>query len=180
VVIHDVARKNSVVHTDYTDIADAAIEDLIFTHNPDNLTAWRPILTSGKRLVLQNGKPYEAVKGSLYPFDADVYIHHFACNMVGYRSRRGAYQVIEQKGFLGVMETQKSRSGLMRVDLYEDIGGEYFPVLQDPKKFYTVRTDGKVEEVTLNKESSSGVVVESSRRSLKRAAPRRRKPSTIR
>jgi Ca2+-transporting ATPase len=66
-----VARKNSVVHTDYTDIAGASIDDLIFTHNPDNLTAWRPILTSGKRLVLRNGKPYEAVKGSLFPFDAD-------------------------------------------------------------------------------------------------------------
>lgn len=177
VVIHDVARKNSIVHTDYTDIANAPIDDLIFTHNPDNLTAWRPILTSGKRLVLRNGIPYEAVKGSLYPFNADVYIHHFACNMVGYRSRRGAYEVIEQDGLLGVMEAEKSPGGLMRVDLYEDIGGEYFPVLQDPKKFYTVRTDGKVEEVSLYKESSSGVVVECRRGELKKAAPRRRKAS---
>ncbi|MBN2122824.1 MAG: hypothetical protein JW821_00905 [Deltaproteobacteria bacterium] len=176
VVIHDVARKNSVVHTDYTDIAGADIDDLIFTHNPDNLTAWRPILTSGKRLVLRHGKPYEAVKGSLYPFDADVYIHHFACNMAGYRSRRGAYCVIEKNGFLGVAESRTCRNGLLRVDLYEDIGGEYFPVLQDPKKFYTVRTDGKVEEVTLNEKSSSGVVVESCRSRLKKAAPGKRKP----
>jgi hypothetical protein len=63
----------------------------------------------------------------------------------------------------------------MRVDLYEDIGGEYFPVLHDPKKFYTVRTDGKVEEVTLLEESSSGVVVHCRRRSLKKAKPPKRK-----
>ena len=40
VVVHDVARKNSIVHTDYADIADAPIEKLLFTHNPDNLTAF--------------------------------------------------------------------------------------------------------------------------------------------
>ena len=96
VVIHDVARKNSVVHTDYVDIKDAPIDDLIFTHNPDNLTAWKPILTSGKKLILRNGDIYESVKGKLYPLDADVYMHHFSCNLVGYKSEDGAYKVIER------------------------------------------------------------------------------------
>ncbi|MBN1102886.1 MAG: hypothetical protein JXL84_05660 [Deltaproteobacteria bacterium] len=163
VVIHDVARKNSVVHTDYVDIAHAPIQDVIFTHNPDNLTAWRPILTSGKRLALRGGKPYESVKGVLYPFDADVYVHHFACNMVGYRSQRGAYKVIERDALLGIVEADTAERALMRVNLYEDIGGEYFPILKEPNKFYTVRADGQVEEVSIFRDSSSGVVVKNRR-----------------
>lgn len=163
VVVHDVARKNSVVHTDYLDIADAPIDDLIFTHNPDNLTAWRPILTSGKRLVLSKGKPHEFVRGQLFPFDADIYIHHFSSNLVGYRSKAGAHKVIERDGLLGIVEAGNPERALMRVDLYEDIGGEYFPVLNEPNKFYTVRTDGRVEEITIHEDSSAGVVVKNRR-----------------
>lgn len=163
VVIHDVARKNSVVHTDYVDIADAPIDDIVYTHNPDNLTAWKPILTSGKRVVLREGKVYESVKGVLYPFDADLYVHHFSCNMVGYRSSRGAYKVVEKDGLLGIVEAGHAEEGLMTVDLYEDIGGEYFPVLTEPNKFYTVRADGQVEEVSIFKDSSTGVVVNNRR-----------------
>jgi len=158
-----VARKNSVVHTDYLDIADAPIDDLIFTHNPDNLTAWRPILTSGKRLVLSKGKPHEFVRGQLFPFDADIYIHHFSSNLVGYRSKAGAHKVIERDGLLGIVEAGNPERALMRVDLYEDIGGEYFPVLNEPNKFYTVRTDGRVEEITIHEDSSAGVVVKNRR-----------------
>lgn len=163
VVIHDVARKNSVVHTDYLDIAGSNIRNLFFTHNPDNLTALRPVLTSGKRLVIRNGELYESVKGVLHTLDADVYVHHFSCNMVGYRSANGAYKVIQRDGVLGIVEAGCDEKELMRVDLYEDVGGEYFPVLKDPSRFYTIRSDGKVEEVTIHENSSTGVVVKSMR-----------------
>jgi ribonuclease BN (tRNA processing enzyme) len=166
VVIHDVARKKSIVHTDYTDIANDPIEDLFFTHNPDNLTALRPILTSGKRLVLRGGTPYESVKGDLHELDADVYVHHFSCNMVGYRAPEGAYKVIERDGILGIVEAGCTEQGLMRVDLFEDVGGEYFPLLKEPHQFYTVRADGQVEEITLEEKTSSGVVVQSRRGKL--------------
>ncbi|RJR34615.1 MAG: hypothetical protein C4576_26090 [Desulfobacteraceae bacterium] len=168
VVIHDVARKKSIVHTDYVDIADHPIKDLIFTHNPDNLTATRPILTSGKRIVLQEGKTYESVKGVLHEFDADVYVHHFSSNMVGYRTPAGAYKVIEREGILGIVDADCEEEGLMRVDLFEDIGGEYLPVLKEPQKFYTVRSDGQVEEITLTKTSSSGVVVQGVRGKIRK------------
>jgi hypothetical protein len=168
VVVHDVARKGSVVHTDYTDIAHCPVKHLIFTHNPDNLTAFRPILTSGKRLVLRDGKPYESVKGALHELDADVYIHHFAGNMVGYRSARGAYKVIERDGILGLVGAGSAEKGIMKVNLFEDIGGEYFPVLKDPGRRYTVRMDGRVEEVMVEERSSRGVVVKSRRGKIRR------------
>jgi hypothetical protein len=163
VVVHDVARRGSIVHTDYSDIAQSPIEHLILTHNPDNLTAFRPILTSGKRLVLRGGKPYECVNGFLHKLDADVYIHHFACNMVGYRSEKGEYKVIERDGVLGIEDARSAEKGIMRVDLYEDVGGGYFPVLKNPARFYNIRLDGLVEEVTMREGSSSGVVVKSRR-----------------
>lgn len=167
VIIHDVARKNSVVHTDYPDIADAPFYNLLYTHNPDNLTAWRPILTSGKKLVLKDGEVFESVKNKLYLLDADVYIHHFSCDLVGYRSEKGAYKVIETDDLLGIVSAEYPEKGLMRVDLYQDIGGEYFPILTDPNKYYCARGDGKVEEVTIYNESSNGRVVKNMRSRIK-------------
>jgi len=163
IVIHDVARKNSVVHTDYQDIADANFDNMIYTHNPDNMVAWRPILTSGKRLILHDGEVFESVKGKYYMLGADVYIHHFACDLVGYESKNGAYKVIEKDGLLEIVGFSSHENALMRVDLYQDIGGEYFPILTDPKKYYHLRQDGKVEEVTINEDSSAGRVVENLR-----------------
>jgi hypothetical protein len=163
VVVHDVARKNSIVHTDYADIANAPIEKLLFTHNPDNLTAFRPILKSNRKIILHHGEVYESVKGRLYPFDADVYVHHFSCDLVGYRSETGEYKVIETDGLLGVVKRDEPGRELMRVDLYEDIRGEYFPFLKDLSRSYMVREDGQVEEVTRLGTASRGRVVENIR-----------------
>ena len=163
VVVHDVARKNSIVHTDYADIANAPIGKLLFTHNPDNLTAFRPILKSNRKLVLHHGEVYESVKGRLHPFDADVYVHHFSCDLVGYRSERGDYKVIEKDGLLGVVKRDEPGAALTRVDLYEDIRGEYFPLLTDQNRSYMVREDGQVEEVTRVGNTSRGRVAENVR-----------------
>jgi ribonuclease BN (tRNA processing enzyme) len=163
VVVHDVARQNSIVHTDYADIANAPIEKLLFTHNPDNLTAFRPILKSNRKLVLHHGEVYESVKERLYPLDADVYLHHFSCDLVGYRSQKGDYKVIEKDGLLGIVKRDEPGQELMRVDLYEDIRGEYFPLLTDQSRSYMVREDGQVEEVTRLGNTSRGRVVENLR-----------------
>lgn len=163
IVIHDVARKDSIVHTDYVDIGHVPNDKLIFTHNPDNLTTRHPILSPGKKLALRDGKLWESVKGTLYYFDADVYIHHFSCNLVGYRSKNGKYKIIEKDGLLGVICSAEPQEALMRVDLYEDVNGEYFPILLEPEKYYSQRYDGQVEEVTVFNDSSSGKVVENLR-----------------
>lgn len=163
VIIHDIAKKNSIVHTDYPDIAGAPFEKIIYTHNPDNLVSARPVLSSGKKIVLHDGDVYESVRGTIFPFDADVYIRHWSCDMVGYRSEKGPYKVIEKDGLLGIAERDSSEEGLMYVDLYEDINGEYFPLLTKANQYYRARPDGMIEKITMDKESSSGRTVESIR-----------------
>ena len=171
IVIHDVARKNSVVHTDYADIAHAPIDKLIFTHNPDNLTTLRPILHSRQQLIFRDGEVYDCVCGRLHPFDADVYIRHFSGHYVGYRAEQGAYKVIEEDGLLGIAGIDHPDPGLFRVDLYEDLEGEYYPVLGNVAEFYRRREDGKVEIVFLRERISEGRVVESARGRIEKSSP---------
>lgn len=166
VIIHDVARKDSIVHTDYEDIVHAPFENIIFTHSPDNLTSIRPILSSGKRIVLRDGGLFESVRGELFPFDADVYTRHFTCNLVGYISEKGRYKIIENDGLLGPVDVDSPGDGIMRVDLYQDIKGEYFPALTRYDQYYRIRPDSRVELVTSNTDSSSGRIVENMRPKL--------------
>ena len=56
----------------------------------------------------------------------------------------------------------------MKVELFQDIGGEYFPILTDPKKRYCIRFDGKVEEITVFESSCKGRVVENLRGQIKK------------
>jgi len=168
IVIHDVARKNSVVHTDYPDIANAPIEKLLLTHNPDNITALNPLLTSGKSIIFSGSDVFELVKEERYPLDADVYVRHFACNLVGYRNEQGAYKLIRKDGLLGIAEADAREQGIMRIDLYHDIEGEYLPLLEDPCKYYMKRFDGRIEEITVSKDSCKGKVVESIRGKIRR------------
>jgi putative transposase len=171
VVVHDVARNKSIVHTDYADIAKAPFQHIFFTHNPDNLTSWRPILTSRKKLVLSKGEVYESVKGVLYPYDADVYVHHLSGDFVGYKSEKGSYKVIEKDRLLGIVGSDEPQEGLMRVDLYQDLRGEYFPLLASFNKVYYIRDDERVEEKTFDSNRSSGRVVQSMRGRICRGEP---------
>jgi putative transposase len=171
VVVHDVARNKSIVHTDYADIAKAPFQHIFFTHNPDNLTSWRPILTSRKKLVLSKGEVSESVKGVLYPYDADVYVHHLSGDFVGYKSEKGSYKVIEKDRLLGIVGSDDPQEGLMRVDLYQDLRGEYFPLLSSFNKVYYIRDDERVEERTFDSNRSSGRVVQSMRGSIGRGKP---------
>ena len=67
------------------------------------------------------------------------------------------------------MDADHPEKGLIRMDLYQDVGGEYFPpILDDPNKYYCLRQDGKVEEVTFDENSSIGRVVENIRGHTKR------------
>jgi len=168
IVIHDVARKDSIVHTDYPDIANASIAKLLLTHNPDNITALNPVLTSGKSIVFSGDEVFEQVKGELYPFDADVYIRHFACNLVGYKKKDGAYKVVSKNGLLGIVGADDPQDGLMRVDLYQDLDGEYFPILEYPRKYYLRRSDGKMEEITMLDNSCKGKTVDNLRGQIKK------------
>ena len=50
-----------------------------------------------------------------------------------------------------------------KVDLYQDIRGEYYPVRDSQNTEYRVRADGKVELVEYTPEGSKGTVVKSIR-----------------
>ncbi len=160
IIIHDVAQKDSIVHTDYSDISNTAFDNMIYTHNPDNLTSTRPILSSGKKLVIRNSKVFESVRGELFPLDADIYIRHWAKNLIGYKSKDGPFKVIEKDGLLGIVEKDSTEKGIMNVDLYEEINGEYFPLLTEADEFYSQRPDGQIEKIKITKDKTFGQVVE--------------------
>ncbi|MEW5946686.1 MAG: hypothetical protein AB1742_10855 [bacterium] len=169
VVIHDVARKNSVVHTDYHCIAGEKFDNMLYTHSPDNLVSERPILKSGKRIRVLGGEVYEEVGGELFPFDADVYWRRYARDFVGYRRKNGRHRVFRDEGLLEMDEGAGGGADeVMRVDLYEDIGGQYFPMLESEGERYIVRPDGKVERASFDEKGSSGVVVENLRGKIAR------------
>ncbi len=166
IIIHDVAPKDSIVHTDYNDIANAAFDNMIYTHNPDNLTSTRPMLSSGKRLVVRNNMVFESVRGELFPLDADIYIRHWAKNLVGYKSEDGPFKVIEKGGMLGIAESSGPEKGIMNVELYEEINGEYFPLLTEANEFYSQRPDGRIEKIKITKDETFGQIIESVRGKL--------------
>jgi hypothetical protein len=58
----------------------------------------------------------------------------------------------------------------MDVDLYEDLGGKYFPLLEDPDKCYRMRSDGRVEVISVNEHSSQGKVVPDARGKIRNQA----------
>ena len=167
VIIHDIAPQNSIVHTDYADIANAPFDNMIYTHNPDNLTSHRPMLNSGKKIIVSNGKVFESVKGKKFSFDADIYIRHWAKNLVGYKSKEGPFKVIEKGSLLGIAEIDSPEKGIMTVELFEEINGEYFPLLTKVDEYYTQRPDGKIEKVKMKGNNTAGKVVANIRGKIK-------------
>ena len=55
----------------------------------------------------------------------------------------------------------------MNVELFEEISGEYFPLLIEAGEYYTQRPDGKIEKIKLKEDGSIGEVVESVRGKIK-------------
>jgi hypothetical protein len=163
IIIHDIAPKDSIVHTDYSEMAGAPFDKMIYTHNPDNLTSERPVLNSGKKLVVRRGDVFESVRGQLFPFDADIYIRHWSKNLVGYKSEKGLYKVINRGGLLGIVEKESAEEVIMTVELFEEINGEYFPLLIEADEYYRKRPDGRIEKIKLTKDKTFGQVVESVR-----------------
>lgn len=156
VVIHDIALINSVVHTDYPNIAGDKFDRMLYTHSPDNLISERPILKSGKRIRIMGRDVFEEVEGELYPFDADIYWRNFSQDFVGYRNEAGRYRILKDSKGLLRLDAEKGGAPnlLMRVDLYEDIEGKYFPRIESPSEDYWVRPDGVVEKITFRERGS--------------------------
>ena len=152
VLVHDVAGKNSIVHTDYEIISNAGHEKLLLTHSPDHFVSQFPLTLSGKIIRVIGDQYFEEVNGDLWPFDADVYFKEFSHSYVGYKKRNGPYKVCVNNGLLDIFPADAKVDGktLFKVALYADINGVYLPRIEDPKESY-IRRRGKIFHVRYSK-----------------------------
>ena len=174
VVVQDVSARHSIVHTDYVRLGHTLLskDKALLTHCPDKITSEWALCFSEKTFCVRDGKLYELVGGRPLCMDADVYHKENGKFFVGFRSPDGKYPVYECDGLLGISlngtraENTEPGSLLFHVDLYEDVGGGYYPVIDDTDLMYFLREDGKVELVKFDETGSTGRVVEDLRESL--------------
>ncbi len=165
VVIHDVSNPGSVVHTDYRHIPRGQAAFLLLTHAPDRFISEFPLALSGKTFVLDGNRLDEEVGGRRHRLTADVYVKDFDMPKVGFRDPKGPFKVVERDGILDLVPAGRHAPGrtLMRVRLYADVLGRYLPLLDKPRRHYSVRPDGTVERVTETARGSRGTVMKSLR-----------------
>ncbi|MEJ2182614.1 MAG: hypothetical protein P8Y66_03735 [Nitrospirota bacterium] len=172
VVIHDVAMCNSIVHTDYERLGETVLrpERTILTHSPDRIVSEWVLCDIGKTIKIEGDKFAEVVGRDLYPMDADIYLKDVGKYYVGYKSDQGRYGVYQKDGLLSISSDEKENAGslLYKVDLYEDLGGRYFPKEENGDSWYFMRKDGKVERVEAGDDGSRGKVVDDQRVNLQR------------
>ena len=165
IVIHDISSRNSIVHTDYPGLKNTVLEraKVILTHSPDKMTSEWVLSRAGKRFNIKGNSFFEVVEGKLYPLNADVYHKEEGKYYAGYKSRDGIYSVYDNDGTLGISYSGRPELGreIYKVDLYEDIGGDYFPKIENRDTVYHERIDGRVELLDYTHEGSSGRVLES-------------------
>lgn len=164
VVIHDIATRRSVVHTDYSRLRHTTLkkERTILTHSPDKITSEWALSKAEKTFLIQGRGFSEVVEGNSLPMDAAVYHKQGGRYFAGYRNPDAATTVYENNGILNLGGDQYWENGteLFKVDLYEDIGGKYLPILAvGDGSYYQARPDGKVERISYDEGGSRGVVV---------------------
>ena len=174
IVIHDIAERSSVVHTDYQSLNNTVLEKekVILTHSPDRMTSEWVLSNAGKTFMIRGTTFFEKVGERLFHLNADVYHRESGKYYVGYRSEHGKYTLYEKDRVLSLSSQERSHPGtpLYSVDLYEDIAGRYFPKLEDDHGEYRERKDGKVEYVEFADTGSIGRVIEDHRERLARRA----------
>jgi len=165
VVIHDIALRRSVVHTDYHRLEHTVLkkERTILTHSPDKMTSEWPLSKAEKSFLIRGRGFSEVVGDDLFPIDAAVYHKQGGRYFVGYRNPGGIATVYNNDGILnlgGEWDLEKGTERY-RVDLFEDIGGRYLPKLPEGDvSHYVERGDGRVEQVTCGEDGSVGKIVE--------------------
>jgi hypothetical protein len=163
VVVHDVAGRKSIVHTDYEKLKSSFLrkDKTLLTHSPDLMTSEWVLCNTGKTYKIKGDEFYEMVEGRLLEIDADIYHRDRGRYFVGYKNTKGKYRICEEGGLLGIASDGDSKKGrtLYRVDLYEDISGKYFPAPLPENSILYERKDGRVERIEFNEYGSTGEVV---------------------
>ncbi len=170
IVIHDIATRKSVVHTDYRGLKNTVLkkDKTILTHSPDRMTSQWVLSDAEKYFKIMGDTFYEIVGDKLYPCNADIYHKEAGKYYVGYKNPEGTYTVYEKDGLLNLSCVKRHDLGtpLYHVDLYEDISGKYFPKLEDDDIAYFERKDGKVELLKFTDTGSNGRIEENQRDKL--------------
>lgn len=164
-VVHDVTGRFGVVHTEYHGLPDTTLEPsrTLLTHSPDNFTVvgWR-LMRAGKRYrVVENRFVEITPDGAAWPTDADVYHKHNGRFFAGHRHEEGRHYVYAKNGYHCVSDGANDDQGelLFRVNLFEDVSGQYVPCLVGEDQFYMTRPDGKVEFVSRHEAGMRGRLV---------------------
>lgn len=170
VTVHDIAVRDSVVHTDYRKLGNTVLnkDKVILSHGPDKLVSEWVLTRAEKNYMIKGASFFEMVGEELYRLNADIYYKKGAQYFVGYRNDKGAYGVYEENSLLSIPEfgTQGAGTPLYKVDLYEDIAGRYFPKIEKDNCEYQERKDGVVELLEFTDKGSIGRVVEDQRSRL--------------
>ncbi|MEI6703348.1 MAG: hydrogenase maturation protease [Deltaproteobacteria bacterium] len=171
IVIHDIATRKSVVHTDYRSLHHTVLkkEKVILTHSPDKMTSEWSLSKSEKTFLIRGMNFHEVVGDRLCRMDAAVYHKEKGKYFVGYKNPKGRVTVYENDGILNLGGQWNWENGaeLFKVDLYEDIGGQYLPKLaDDDNSRYVERVDGRIELVTFSEHGSRGTIAEDQRSRL--------------
>jgi ribonuclease BN (tRNA processing enzyme) len=174
VVIQDISTRKTVVHTDYRRLDMTVLDknNTILTHCPDRMTSEWILCYTGKTFKILNNEIFEVVNGRLYKMNADIYHKRNDKYYLGYRNENGKFKVFDNNKFLTLQfgdEESMYDIGdyVYSVDLYEDIGGEYFPLANNNAR-YIKRSDGTVELIEFDEFGSRGTIKKDHRERLRR------------
>jgi len=158
-VIHDVDYNGSVVHTSYDIMKACGRTNLLLTHSPDDFVSEMPLARERKSFRVIGERLFEETNGQLYPYGADLYVKRFAQFFVGFKNPEGQTPVYTAGNRLHVALPGESVDGDLvgRFDLFADIDGAYYPLVEDENSRYTRRPDGRIDLITFNSEGSTGV-----------------------
>ncbi len=163
VTIHDIALDRSVVHTNYRDLDKTVLDPArtILTHGPDTFTSAWKLCAADKEYVIRGTELREVVGTEEHPLLADFYHKEDGRHFVCFRTERAQHAIWERDGILCLAAGLLGGGARLvsYVDIYEDIGGGYFPKLGSDHTFYNRRPDGRVEKITMGDHESRGEIV---------------------
>lgn len=171
VFIHDVSGPEAKVHTSYDNLEDFRGE-ILLTHSPDEFTSLHPLAHLGKSYTIEDNCLYEVSQGDArFELDADCYIKQYSEYLVGYENDEGSYFLVQTgEGIYEIVRDeefiQPDAELVMQVELYKDIGGDYYPLLDSPDREYLIRPDGRVERQYHHDEGTDGSIVDGRRSTL--------------
>jgi hypothetical protein len=167
ITIHDIAVRKSVVHTDYRRLQHTTLDRqrTILTHSPDKMTsAW--LLSEAEKEFLIRGDSFaEVVNGKTLPLIGDFYHKEDGRYFVCFKNDAGEHAVYERDLVLSLSTDPFRGNGRLvaHVDIYEDIAGQYLPLLPAGNSHYRLRPDNRIELVEYGDNGSIGTIAEDQR-----------------